>query len=68
MTKEEIEKEEIDGKKIEWFRLNGEDTGTGYVFDNEVFGIFADGSLVDSDCCPLECESDYRTIAVKNSI
>lgn len=53
---------------VQWFELNGVDAGTGVTFKNETFGITTQNGLVDSESYPLECESDYRTIAVRNSL
>lgn len=53
---------------VQWFSLNGEDFGTGVIFENEVFGVYNDGALVDSENYPLDCESDWKTIAVRNSL
>lgn len=50
-----------------WYELTGTDNGTGCQFDGDVFGVAGDGSLVNSECCPL-VESDWETIAVRNSI
>jgi len=40
-----------DGRQ--WFRLDGRDIGTGYEFESSVYGIDADGTLLDEDGYPL---------------
>lgn len=50
-----------------WYELNGTDSGTGIQFNNEEFGVHEDGTILDSEGCPL-VESDWETIAVRNSV
>jgi hypothetical protein len=63
-----IESETLEGTKRDWYELNGTDSGTGVEFNHEVFALCADGTILDCDGCPLECESDYQTIAVRNTL
>lgn len=52
----------------QWFSLTGIDLGTGIEFNADIFGIYENGDLVDSENRTLECESNYLTIAVRNSL
>ncbi len=47
--------------------LNGEDFGTGVEFDNQEFFVGEDEILFD-DGTPIECESDFLFIAIRNSV
>jgi len=57
--------EVVDGKKR--VILNGEDVGTGVEFENQEFFVGEDEILFD-DGTPVECESDYLAIAIRNSV
>jgi len=51
----------------QWYKLNGTDFGTGYEFDNDVYGITEDNVVVDCDNCPIT-EGDFQEIAIRNTI
>jgi len=53
--------------ETQWYSLTGTDYGTGCKFDNDIFGICDDGTIVDCENCPLT-DGDWETIAVDNSI
>lgn len=64
-----VEKTELEIEDgVRWFELTGEDYGTGVVFEKNVYGLTDDNTIVDSENCPIECESDYEAIAVRNNI
>jgi len=50
-----------------WYVLNGTDNGTDIEFSDSVFGVTAEGTIVDCDNHPLT-DGDYKTIAVRNSL
>lgn len=43
---------ENDGR--DWYLINGVDDYNKIEFDNETYGITKDGSLLDSDGCPID--------------
>ena len=48
------------------FTLDGTDYGTGYEFNNDTYFLTSDGGLLFDDGTPIECESDYINIAIRN--
>ena len=57
--------EVVDGKKR--VVLNGIDYGTEVEFDNAEYFV-SDERILFDDGTPLECESDFECIAIRNSI
>ncbi len=60
----ENKEENVDGGKC--FTLNGTDYGTGYEFEDDTFFLTRDNKILFDDGTPIECESDYVYIAVRN--
>lgn len=50
-----------------WYVINGQDYGTEREFEDEIYGITEDGTILDSDGYPLT-DGDGETIAVRNAI
>ncbi len=59
-----IQIKEIENDVI-WFSVDGEEYGTEIDFDNEIYGIHDDNTIVNEDNYPLT-EGDRRTIAIRN--
>lgn len=57
---------EDDGTR-RWYELNGMDYGTGREFENDLYAVTKDGTILDSDGYPLT-DGDGETIAVRNAI
>jgi hypothetical protein len=57
-----------DGITRAWYTINGTHQGTGIEFENEIWAKCSDGSILDCDGCPWECESDDTYVAVEDSI
>ena len=58
------------GATTYWFSITGVDYGTGYEFDENMYGVVESGihsHVVDENGYPLT-DGDVETIAVKNSI
>jgi hypothetical protein len=52
-----------DDTYVQWFEIDGEHSGTGISFNNEVFGLYKDDALVNEENIPLvECDSEAIAI------
>jgi len=52
-----------------WYDIDGVDFGTGYIFENNQYGIVWTANqyvIVDSESCPVT-DGDHEWIAVKNA-
>ena len=67
---QEIDQDGPDGSTTRWYRLTGEDRGTKFIFDKDVYGIVSYGGrdhIIDCDGYPMT-EGDRQTIAVRNAL
>lgn len=61
----DIKELENDGRR--WFSINGQDDNTGVCFVHETYGLTTDGTILDSDGCPLT-PGDTTEISVRAAI
>lgn len=56
-----------DGETVYWFRLTGEQYGTGIEFDGDVYGVVegSNAGFVDESGITVEPVGDHLTIAVE---
>lgn len=55
------------GNVRKWYEITGTDVGTNCEFNHQQFALTADGTILDSNGCPMT-ESDHETIAVRRAI
>lgn len=66
-TVKELESYSENGETVTWYAISGTDYGTNVEFDNETWGVWSDGDVVDADNYPTN-PGDYIDIAVRNAL